>query len=78
METLNDAAIYMELKYCERCGTLWLRLQGSDVLFCPSCTTVLAGVARDPRFRMHKNKATRCSATQPLFENTAWSEGGNA
>ena len=27
----------LELKYCERCGGLWLRLQGNDGAYCASC-----------------------------------------
>ncbi len=27
----------LELKYCERCGGLWLRLQGSDAVYCTAC-----------------------------------------
>ncbi len=27
----------LELKYCERCGGLWLRLQGSEATYCGAC-----------------------------------------
>jgi Zn-finger nucleic acid-binding protein len=27
----------VELKYCERCGGLWLRVQGADGIYCASC-----------------------------------------
>ena len=27
----------LELKYCERCGGLWLRSQGSDAVYCAAC-----------------------------------------
>ena len=27
----------LELKYCERCGGLWLRLQGDSEVYCASC-----------------------------------------
>jgi hypothetical protein len=29
--------IQVELKYCERCGGLWLRLQGNGGVYCASC-----------------------------------------
>ncbi len=29
--------IHVELKYCERCGGLWLRPQGSDGVYCVGC-----------------------------------------
>jgi hypothetical protein len=51
MELQDVDVIQMELKYCERCGALWLRLTGSDHIFCSPCSVILAGLARDPRFR---------------------------
>ena len=27
----------LELKYCERCGGLWLRPLGSEVVYCAAC-----------------------------------------
>lgn len=27
----------LELKYCERCGGLWLRLQGTTCVYCDTC-----------------------------------------
>jgi Zn-finger nucleic acid-binding protein len=32
----------VELKYCERCGGLWLRQQGVDGVYCASCRACLA------------------------------------
>jgi Zn-finger nucleic acid-binding protein len=32
----------VELKYCERCGGLWLRSQGTDGVYCASCRVRLA------------------------------------
>src|SRR5689334_13582092 len=29
--------VELELKYCERCGGLWLRLCGDDEVYCVSC-----------------------------------------
>ena len=78
MESFGSNAIQMELKYCERCGGLWLRLRGSDVVFCPTCAIVMAGIARDPRFLAHGNAAARRRSTEQTIENTSWSKGGNA
>ena len=33
--------ILIELKYCERCGGLWLRPQGSTTVYCAGCKAVL-------------------------------------
>jgi uncharacterized Zn finger protein (UPF0148 family) len=32
----------MELKYCERCGSLWLRECGAGVVYCNSCQVEVA------------------------------------
>jgi ribosomal protein L37AE/L43A len=75
MELQDVDAIQMELKYCERCGALWLRLTGSDVIFCSPCSVLLAGLARDPRFR--EPRSSKPGGAGKI--NTAfWSEGGNA
>jgi hypothetical protein len=31
----------LELKYCERCGGLWLRPQGDDAVYCAACTEAI-------------------------------------
>jgi Zn-finger nucleic acid-binding protein len=37
----NDA-VRMELKYCEHCGSLWLRRSGTDKVYCESCQPKIA------------------------------------
>ena len=37
METEGLEIIRLELKYCERCGGLWMRTRGTGEVFCPSC-----------------------------------------
>lgn len=37
MEIEQHELIQLELKYCERCGGLWLRLQGTHEVYCASC-----------------------------------------
>lgn len=32
----------VELKYCERCGGLWLRLAGSARIYCAICSKAMA------------------------------------
>ena len=41
-EADNDLEAKVELKYCERCGGLWLRPGGADGVYCASCTVSLA------------------------------------
>jgi hypothetical protein len=37
MEIDDLNIILLELKYCERCGGLWLRTRGSEDVLCGSC-----------------------------------------
>ena len=78
MELQDVDAIQMELKYCERCGALWLRLTGSDLIFCSPCSVILAGLARDPRFREQRSSSSRSARIERKIATAFWSEGGNA
>ena len=35
----------LELKYCERCGGLWLRPQGGEAVYCNTCAAVMRDMA---------------------------------
>ena len=37
MESKDPEVIQLELKYCERCGALWLRLRGAQDIYCAPC-----------------------------------------
>jgi Zn-finger nucleic acid-binding protein len=41
---MEGQQIQVELKYCERCGGLWLRPQGTDGVYCASCRVCLAAL----------------------------------
>jgi Zn-finger nucleic acid-binding protein len=41
---LEGQEIHVDLKYCERCGGLWLRPQGADSVYCADCSLCLAGM----------------------------------
>jgi Zn-finger nucleic acid-binding protein len=41
---MEGQEIQVELKYCERCGGLWLRLQGANGVYCASCRVRLASM----------------------------------
>jgi len=41
---MEGQEIQVELKYCERCGGLWLRPQGADGVYCASCRVCLAAM----------------------------------
>jgi LSD1 subclass zinc finger protein len=42
MEVEDQATILLELKYCERCGELWVRPSGSEEVYCASCAIEMA------------------------------------
>jgi hypothetical protein len=46
--------IHLELKYCERCGSLWLREADSAAIYCARCEAAIEHMAPATR---HKNKA---------------------
>jgi Transcription factor zinc-finger len=37
-----SAELEVELKYCERCGGLWLRAVGRRQIYCPPCIPKMA------------------------------------
>lgn len=45
--------VQLELKYCERCGGLWLRRQGVSDVCCASCAELA------PEFRMVRRSKRR-------------------
>jgi hypothetical protein len=45
MEVEGRAAILLELKYCERCGGLWVRPLHSEDVYCAMCALEMAEVA---------------------------------
>ena len=75
MEKSYKNAIQLELKYCERCGGLWLRPNGSELIFCPHCVKATAGVLKAwPGATSKAAQQGTDSRPQPTF----WGEGGNA
>ena len=92
MEDLESGSIQLELKYCERCGGLWLRLKDSDAIFCPGCAKAMAGLDAGRLARAAKparsqsglapnslrapRSCRRSAVTQ--VEPIFWTEGGNA
>jgi hypothetical protein len=46
----------LELKYCERCGALWLRRAGGQESYCARCFVEMEAVAR-PKERKRSQRA---------------------
>jgi hypothetical protein len=74
MEELNFEAIQMELKYCERCGGLWLRPTASGLVFCGPCAKVIAGLLPSSRTSLSVIGDRPKAGPDSAF----WSEGGKA
>ena len=45
MEPEEGEILQLELKYCERCGGLWLRVKGTHEIYCSSCAATVSDVA---------------------------------
>ena len=39
MEKSHSTIEQLELKYCERCGALWLRHKGAECVYCADCVS---------------------------------------
>ena len=59
---MEGQEIRVELKYCERCGGLWLRPQGADGVYCAGCRVRLAA-RPDPGEAPPRKARRRSSAT---------------
>jgi ribosomal protein L37AE/L43A len=53
MKDLETGVVYLELKYCERCGGLGLRRAGSGSPFCVPCSRVMAGLSPNSNLATH-------------------------
>jgi hypothetical protein len=49
METEGLEIVRLELKYCERCGGLWMRPQGTEEVYCPPCAVQMSDLPSAPR-----------------------------
>lgn len=73
MDEFGSGAIQLELKYCERCGGLWLRPKGSGLVLCSGCTRVMTG-----RLWSQLGRSSREEHYSTSIQGGFWSEGGNA
>ena len=72
MDDVESGAMKLELKYCERCGGLWLRPEGSDLILCAGCARVMAGLV--PLWPRRPKANNYAGQAQDAF----WGDGGNA
>ncbi len=75
MDSLHSLS-RLYLKYCERCGGLWLRPEDADTPYCPACRHLMAQLpARAPRSRRKPRLPSAAAATASLltfFANASW------
>lgn len=45
MESEKLNVIQLELKYCERCGGLWVRRMEGEEVYCPPCAIAMMDMA---------------------------------
>jgi hypothetical protein len=77
MEIEGLEIVRVELKYCERCGGLWLRIWGSEDVYCPDCIEEVLELpigrkGRKPRLQMNDSKG-HCEDWSGVY-----GKGGNA
>ena len=73
--------VEVELKYCERCGSLWLREQGTRDVYCEACAAKLAEFPSHRRKRGPHTERKRDSDIEGgCYDGLAFicGEGGNA
>jgi hypothetical protein len=71
--------VRLELKYCERCGGLWMRTWGTDDVYCPSCAGEMLDLpigrkGRKPRLPVND----RVDLKSQCEEWPVYGDGGNA
>jgi Zn finger protein HypA/HybF involved in hydrogenase expression len=80
MEGLDEMVVPVELKYCERCGGLWLRETEAAEIYCPGCRPEMVDLPRGKKKRVVVVAVNSIDELEGcLAELTAFcGEGGNA
>jgi hypothetical protein len=61
-----NALLLLELKYCERCGGLWLRPDGAATPYCPRCEQFMSELPARPD--RHQRKPVQRAADVPAVD----------
>ncbi len=81
MEIEDPEIVLLELKYCERCGGLWLRVRGAADVYCALCTVeildlpVLPKKTSKPRMPVNHKVEIKAQGTKLAV---ICGKGGNA
>jgi len=80
MEMEGLEIVRLELKYCERCGGLWVRTWGTEDVYCLSCAVQMSDLPSVRRKkRPHLLESDRVEIKSQCEELSAfYGEGGNA
>lgn len=79
MEIEGFEIVRLELKYCERCGGLWMRTWGTEDVYCPSCAVQMSDMPAVRRRRPYLLLDDRVEIKSQCEELSAFfGEGGNA
>ena len=76
----NVEIIWMELKYCERCGGLWMRPRGTGEVYCPACVDEVSELPVGRRRPKPPSVPNDCAAIDDEWKEFfgICGEGGNA
>jgi Zn-finger nucleic acid-binding protein len=86
-ESTSTNKLSLELKYCERCGGLWLRPGGGEQIYCVNCARAMAELppssyevrrARVPRGPQRTHKPSAIQNYEAARENGNAADGGAA
>jgi Zn-finger nucleic acid-binding protein len=64
IDRMEGSEIRVELKYCERCGGLWLRPRGADGVYCAGCRARLEARPNPGEAPPRKARSRRKARTQ--------------
>jgi hypothetical protein len=79
MEIEGLEIVRLELKYCERCGGLWMRTWGTEDVYCPSCAVEMLDLPTRRKRKPHLLVNDRVEIKSQCEEWSAvCGEGGNA
>ncbi len=80
MESVEDVLVPVELKYCERCGGLWLRPKEDSGIYCPECVPKMAEMPLARRKRVLVVAVNSIDEMEGCLAELAavCGEGGNA
>ena len=79
MEIEGLEIVRLELKYCERCGGLWMRTKGTEDVYCPSCAVEMLDLPARRKRKPHLLVSDRVGIKSQCEELSAvCGEGGNA